>query len=227
MTDTKVFAVDWTKPIELHDGTPVRLCVDGFQIGGPNPDRDGDYWVEPEARADWDRKCIGSDGRVFGMRVVRNRIKEPVAAPTPASHGKLDTHVRKMQEACANYLEPTTYVARHPNISRIGDCLWVREFSMPEPTHSPEAAQRIEARRTEAFVSDIIYMLDGPEQREAQTPTPDPRDALIAELVEVAGLARGVIANLAGHCGGSVATVGTIARIEKALTRVREHGSAA
>lgn len=41
-------SIDWTKPLELLDGTPVRLQTNeemaGF-YGGTNPDRDGEYWI--------------------------------------------------------------------------------------------------------------------------------------------------------------------------------------
>lgn len=40
-------SIDWTKPLELMDGTPVRLQtvkeLDGLYSS--NPDDDGDYWI--------------------------------------------------------------------------------------------------------------------------------------------------------------------------------------
>ncbi|WP_367347605.1 hypothetical protein [Sphingobium yanoikuyae] len=78
-------------------------------------------------------------------------------------------HFNRMMEAAANYLEPTTYHARHPNTAQIGDCAWVREFPMPEASHSLIAAKSINDRRDKAFINDMIYMLDGPEQREAMS----------------------------------------------------------
>lgn len=77
-------------------------------------------------------------------------------------------HFRAMQEACANYLEPTTYLARHPDLDHVGDCPWVREFSMPHPHASERGAAETNARRDKAFIRDMIYMLDGPEQRDAE-----------------------------------------------------------
>lgn len=39
--------LDWTKPLELDDGTPARLMDRaGRAFGGTNPDCDGQYWLE-------------------------------------------------------------------------------------------------------------------------------------------------------------------------------------
>lgn len=83
---------------------------------------------------------------------------------------KLEEHFVRMQEACAAYLEPTTYHARHPDTSKIGDCAWVHEFPMPDRNASVYAAAECNKRRDAAFIRDMIYMLDGPEQRAAQVP---------------------------------------------------------
>lgn len=57
---------------------------------------------------------------------------------------RLPKHFERMQEMAARYLEPGPYVA-----------------SDGIPFESEEGQLR-------AFVSDMIYMLDGPEQRKAQ-----------------------------------------------------------
>jgi hypothetical protein len=57
---------------------------------------------------------------------------------------KLLEHFKRMQEAATRYLTPDGYVDREGRIYYIDD----------------QAAR--------AFASDMIYMLDGPEQREAQ-----------------------------------------------------------
>lgn len=76
--------IDWTKPLELIDGTPVILephDPNGISGNGPNrtPDRDGDYWV---VRLDGKKffnhcgyLCIHADGCGEGTRTpaVRNR----------------------------------------------------------------------------------------------------------------------------------------------------------
>lgn len=85
-------AIDWTKPLELLDGTPVRLGPYGF--GGKNPDKDGDFWVE---REDGGRIAGTQGGAYYSMCVhpngceenteiviVRNRTEAP-AVPAPAN----------------------------------------------------------------------------------------------------------------------------------------------
>lgn len=76
--------IDWTKPIELMDGTPVVLDPDGW--AGGNPDRDGDYWIK---RPDGERiassrggrgfasMCCNTDGSEEGVaiQIVRNRAE--------------------------------------------------------------------------------------------------------------------------------------------------------
>ena len=90
------------------------------------------------------------------------------STPQPEADSKLLMHFTRMQDAAANYVEPTTYVARRPVDKGVGLCKWNTEFPMPEPTHAPEAVASITTRRDQAFINDMIYMLDGPEQREAQ-----------------------------------------------------------
>jgi hypothetical protein len=58
---------------------------------------------------------------------------------------KLELHFEKMQDMMVRYIEPTGLYTNREGVS-------VREI------HSAEA-----------FISDMIYMLDGPEQREAQS----------------------------------------------------------
>ena len=80
---------------------------------------------------------------------------------------RMRAHLTGMMEAAANYVEPTTYIARHPNLSTIGDCLWVREFPEPDQHQSVTGKCETRNRRDQAFIRDMIYMLDGPEQRAA------------------------------------------------------------
>ena len=104
-------------------------------------------------------------------------------------------HFRAMQEACANYLEPTTYFARHPDLGRVGGCSLVREFSMPHPHASERGAAETNARRDKAFIRDMIYMLDGPEQRDAEASAAQSaaeierlRDGYATAFYEIAGM---------------------------------------
>ena len=74
--------VDWSKPLELSDGTPVVLCP-GEEVGlrgGTNPDSDGHYWVAREdgqplgGRAGGLRRvCAAATGRAAFVGHVRNR----------------------------------------------------------------------------------------------------------------------------------------------------------
>jgi len=94
---------------------------------------------------------------------------------TGEAGNKLAAHFTRMMEAAANYLEPTTYHARHPDLSRVGDCKWVREFPEPNQHQSDSGKAEAKCHRDQAFISDMIYMLDGPEQRAAlSTPTSQP-----------------------------------------------------
>lgn len=63
---------------------------------------------------------------------------------------KLLDHFKAMQSMAGRYLEPGPYTPISPN-----------NPIRPEPIADTAKAQ-------EAFVNDMIYMLDGPEQREAQ-----------------------------------------------------------
>ena len=75
--------IDWTKPLELMDGTPVVL------VGG-SPDDDGDYWISREdgkniptsgCPGGYRTLCVHPDGTEwFGscdVVIVRNRRAEP------------------------------------------------------------------------------------------------------------------------------------------------------
>ena len=77
-------SIDWTKPLELTDGTPVVLKPDCMQ-----PEDQGDYVVQREdnyvfyvVRPNWKRWLSPNDSPVL----VRNR------APTPTTYDR-DAHV--------------------------------------------------------------------------------------------------------------------------------------
>lgn len=69
--------IDWTRPIEAEDGTPLVLCQHGMEYGdNTNPDRDGDYWVMREGEVETvdNTACVDADGMNstrFGR--IRNR----------------------------------------------------------------------------------------------------------------------------------------------------------
>lgn len=140
--------------------------------------------------------------------------------------GGLHDHVRKMQEACANYIEPATYIARHPDTSKLGECAWVREFPMPDQHASEQGAAETNARRDQAFIRDMIYMLDGPEQRAAMSSTPSQRlDAATvercAQIAEEDGT-RWFRTDMGHHIGSSYQR--TAARIRALATEPHQHG---
>lgn len=65
-------AIDWTKPIERYDGTPMKLYTPVI-CGGTNPDNEGHYWVRPEDGSGYG-ECIGTNGfDISPDRRVRNR----------------------------------------------------------------------------------------------------------------------------------------------------------
>jgi len=106
-----------------------------------------------------------------GIELVGHTEAEAIAAWNTRTHAAaqnvpvlLEAHFKRMQEACANYLEPTTYIARHP----VGElCKWNTEFPEPDKHQSIDGALATTRRRDQAFISGMIYMMDGPEQRAA------------------------------------------------------------
>ena len=71
--------IDWSKPLEMLDGTPVKL-------DGVRPDRDGDYWfrredgkrvpsVDPSNTNGYTVMCVHPNGCEEGTShvIVRNR----------------------------------------------------------------------------------------------------------------------------------------------------------
>lgn len=79
--------IDWTKPLELIDGTPVKLephdPTTGLRTNGPNgePDSDGDYWIvnEDGSPIDGGSYCLHPDGRDCDYGPVRVRNREQPA----------------------------------------------------------------------------------------------------------------------------------------------------
>ena len=73
----------------------------------------------------------------------------------------LVNYFKKMQEAAANYIEPTTYKKRFPKDSSKHST----EFKMPHEHHAVSQKHIEEVKRDRAFIDDIIYFLDCPEER--------------------------------------------------------------
>lgn len=74
---------------------------------------------------------------------------KPVDAPWKAPKTPLEAHFEKMQEMATRYLMPEPYIDRDGNSSKVA-------IGSDKPV------------RDAMFANDILYMLDGPEQRAAQ-----------------------------------------------------------
>lgn len=92
--------IDWTKPIEAEDGTPLVLAQHGMRFGdNTNPDADGDYWVlsedEPEETG-YNTNCV-PHGWSQDLGKIRNRGAEPLvglwAAAAPRDRFTDTTHM--------------------------------------------------------------------------------------------------------------------------------------
>lgn len=118
-----MMAIDWTKPLELLDDTPVRLTRDdetGEVCRYSNPDPDGDYWIEREDGERIESIAKGRDARGYlqmcvhangceegtGTVIVRNR--DGHVLPDPAtiirdllehSDGHRDGHLEEWRAA--------------------------------------------------------------------------------------------------------------------------------
>jgi len=118
-------------------------------------------------RAEVAKVRAGLEAQDKTMMALANKAMDLSAelATTKARLERLQSHVEKMQQAAANYIEPCTYTIRYP-------CASFYEFKTAiansSSTHDKRAARGLERLRAKAFINDVIYMLDGPEQRAAQ-----------------------------------------------------------
>lgn len=99
--------IDWTAPLELMDGTGVRLITEAETqgvFGGTNPDRDGDYWVINEATGD--EFCFHPDGESESARseFIRNRPCHELPDAREIIRGLLDGDDGAVERA-RKYLE--------------------------------------------------------------------------------------------------------------------------
>lgn len=119
MTQTPI---DWTKPIETEDGTPLVLAQHGESYGdNTNPDSDGYYWVMIEGATEtaYNTYCHTPNGTrangKFGR--IRNRAEpvavEPVAAtPQPAPKTLRDEFAMAALACSPDVLVPGSAAAR-------------------------------------------------------------------------------------------------------------------
>lgn len=115
------------------------------------------------------RITLSSVNMPSGECLHETDVREILEAALPflpiAGEGKaIHEHFKQMQEMCRDYLIPETYVRRFPDQPNAH----AGEFNMPGPHQSEQQAGIMNSRRDRAFISDIIRMLDGPEQREAE-----------------------------------------------------------
>lgn len=94
--------------------------------------------------------------------------------------------VHKMQSAASNYLEPATYVRRRPGGTSRHDS----EIEMPAYNHSESQVRIARQRRDAMFINDLIYMLDGPEQRAAEATHTRPAPAVTVSKSDRERVAR-------------------------------------
>lgn len=90
-----------------------------------------------------------------GVRTDGSRLMQPDHDPMPAIHGRglaLLAHMKRMQEKATEYITPDYYKPSHPLASGSvgGNGELAKEF------------------RDDFFINDMLYMLDGPEQRAAE-----------------------------------------------------------
>jgi len=72
-------AIDWTKPLEFSDGTPVVLSPQDVW-NKTNPDEDGDYWVR---LPDGHDTCCDASGKNWHFGQLRNRAEPAAACAVP------------------------------------------------------------------------------------------------------------------------------------------------
>jgi len=75
------------------------------------------------------------------------------------------THFERMQDMMRRYIEPITYVASFP----ADNTKHASEFEEPGPHDSSTNSEGKRRRMDRAFISDMIHMMDGPEQRALQS----------------------------------------------------------
>lgn len=83
---------------------------------------------------------------------------EHTSAPQDQQVEAVRAHIQKMQSYVREYLEPGPYVAKHGKGGM---------FNEPHPHQDEAHAYFMRQQMREAVLNDLIYMLDGPEERAA------------------------------------------------------------
>ena len=118
------------------------------------------------------------DGGDVKLHEGVRRIEDAYKAAT-AQAERLETHIRTMQGYVREYLEPGPYVDKH------GEG-WT--FDEPHKHQTEGYAFYMRTQMQCAVLNDLIYMLDGPEERAALASAPAPEQTpegpdLIAEAI--------------------------------------------
>ena len=144
-----------------------------------NPDRQGRESGQGGRRAEilasggeCSKRDVRSEGGNYAISEGGGRDAAP-KQPEPSklagdvvetSDVELRKHFQRMMDAATNYIEPAVYIARHPQGER---CPHNTHFPEPDAHDSSTNAENKKRRRDRAFINDMLYMLDGPEQRAA------------------------------------------------------------
>jgi hypothetical protein len=136
----------------------AKIIYEASPLQDRDPDT-GETWYVP-----WDDIKDSYAVTYEHLRECAAEAAALVQAPVQVGEIELLDHFRDMQSACTNYLTPEAYVARYPKTQTD----WDTTFPMPHKLHSEHEAAKHDRRRDKAFIADIIRMLDGPEQREAE-----------------------------------------------------------
>ncbi len=138
--------------------------------------------------------------------LVQAFARHRLAHRTPAPAGdvrELQQHFERMQDMMRRYIEPCTYVASFPTDGTKHSS----EFEEPGPHDSSTNAESKRRRMDRAFISDMIYMMDGPEQRALGLASPTPDSSAVSGSAEGLREALKPFAALASYMAGRHGTV--------------------
>ena len=137
--------------------------------------------VEPTPKmlaATWDHE-IDKSGGIESQNTRNARIWSAMLAAAPAPPAMaggevgLRAHFKAMQAMATAYLTPEDYRDRDGKITLHGD---------HNNTEQWKQGQR--GIRAEAFANDMVYMLDGPEERAALSPEAPAREGVVRPVIE-------------------------------------------
>lgn len=119
-------------------------------------------WYDAEAKTYslWDKPQLSFTRPSVPAGSIRN-LTPLFTSPAPTA--ALLNHFKAMQAMATAYLMPETYVDREG-----------RRYPEPDNNHTENIRQELRSEMAKAFANDMVYMLDGPEERAAlKSPTPE------------------------------------------------------